>query len=161
MSVMNIDFDKLRIILLPHALRQSGLIEAMLTAMYMPLKRMQSLFVSYEARENRERRYGPTVRQLKQAIANLLSIDESLVKIEDVANRDMLDLRRQSDGAATRLALGAAALILWSDDMVWWNREFTVGLPTAYNAFEPKVKTVLDRWKMAGSRYTLTYYSQI
>lgn len=161
MSVMNVDFDKLRIILTPHVLRQGGLLQAMFTAAYKPLKRQYNSFVHYEADESRERQYGPVVRQLRDAIAYHLSIDKSLVLIEDVANRDVLDLRRQSDDPSTRLTLGTFPLPLWSEDMVWWNREFTVRVPSAYVANDAEIKAILDRWKMVASRYTLNYYSQI
>ena len=157
MSVMNVDYDKLRIILMPHVLRQGGLLEALFTAAYKPLKRCYEAFVGYEARECQERRYGPTVKQLRAAIADHLGIDPRLVLFGEVANRDVVDLRRQSDAASTRVALGTVAIALWSDDMVWWNREFTVSLPEAYRAFEPAVKSILDRWKMAASRYTIIY----
>ena len=157
MSVMNVDFDKLRIILMPHVLRQGGLLEALFTAAYKPLKRCYEAFVSYEAKECQERNYGPTVKQLRAAIADYLGIDPRLLLFGEVANRDVVDLRRQSDAASTRVALGTVAIALWSDDMVWWNREFTVSLPEAYRAFEPAVKAILDRWKMAASRYTIIY----
>lgn len=157
MSVMNVDYDKLRIILIPHVLRQGGLLEALFKSAFAPLKTLYNAFVGYEARENQERNYGPTVKQLRQAIADHLGIDPSLVLFGEVANRDVVDLRRQSDAASTRVALGTAAIALWSDNMVWWNREFTVSLPAAYRAFEPAVKTILDRWKMAASRYTIIY----
>lgn len=169
MSVMNVDYDKLRIILMPHVLRQGGLLEALFTAAYKPLKRCYEAFVGYEAKECQKRNYGPTVKQLKAAIADLLGIDASYVRISDIENRDVIDLRRQSDAASTRLVLCGGGLYdpadtehehplpLWSDDQVWWNREFTVSLPAAYRAFEPAVKTILDRWKMAASRYTIIY----
>lgn len=157
MSVMNVDYEKLRIILMPHVLRQGGLLEALFKAAFAPLKTRYNAFVGYEARENQERNYGPTVKQLRQAIADHLGIDPSLVLFGEVANRDVVDLRRQSDAASTRVALGTAAIALWSDNMVWWNREFTVSLPEAYRAFEPAVKAILDRWKMAASRYTIIY----
>ena len=157
MSVMNVDYDKLRIILMPHVLRQGGLLEALFTAAYKPLKRCYEAFVGYEARECQERSYGPTVKQLRAAIADHLGIDPRLVLFGEVANRDVIDVRRQSDAASTRVSLGTVAIALWSDDMVWWNREFTVSLPEAYRAFEPAVKSILDRWKMAASRYTIIY----
>ena len=157
MSVMNVDYEKLRIILMPHVLRQGGLLEAVFKAAYKPLKTLYEAFVRYEVRECQERSYGPTVKQLRQAIADHLGITPGLVLIGDVANRDVVDLRRQSDAASTRVELGTVPITLWSDDMVWWNREFTVSLPGAYRAFEPAVKTILDRWKMAASRYTITY----
>lgn len=157
MSVMNVDYEKLRIILMPHVLRQGGLLEALFKAAFAPLKTLYNAFVGYEARENQERNYGPTVKQLRAAIADHLGIEPSFVLFGEVANRDVVDLRRQSDAASTRVALGTAAIALWSDNMVWWNREFTVSLPEAYRAFEPAVKTILDRWKMAASRYTIIY----
>lgn len=157
MSVMNVDYEKLRIILMPHVLRQGGLLEALFKAAFAPLKTLYNAFVGYEARENQERSYGPTVKQLRAAIADHLGIEPSLVLFGEVANRDVVDLRRQSDAASTRVALGTAAIALWSDNMVWWNREFTVSLPEAYRAFEPAVKAILDRWKMAASRYTIIY----
>lgn len=157
MSVMNVDYEKLRIILMPHVLRQGGLLEAVFKAAYKPLKTLYDAFVRYEARECQERNYGPTVKQLRAAIADHLGITPGLVLFGEVANRDVVDLHRQSDETRGRVALGTAAIALWSDDMVWWNREFTVSLPEAYRAFEPEVKTILDRWKMAASRYAITY----
>lgn len=155
--MMTVDFDKLRIILMPHVLRQGSILEALFTAAYEPLKRCYGLLTRYVAKEERERQYGPTVKQLKEAIGYHLGIDPSLVQIGDVQNRDVLDLRKQSDGQNTRLALGTVPLALWSDNMVWWNREFTVSLPEAYRANQAEVEAILDRWKMAASRYTIKY----
>lgn len=157
MSVMNVDYEKLRIILTPHVLRQGGLLEALFRAAYAPLKTLYNAFVRYEARESLERSYGPTVKQLRQAIADHLGVTPELVLIGDVGNRDVVDIRRQSDGASTRVALGTLAITLWSDNKVWWNREFTVSLPSAYESNGAEVKTILDRWKMAASRYTIIY----
>ena len=36
--MMTIDFDKLRIILMPHVLRQGGLLEALFRTAFVPLK---------------------------------------------------------------------------------------------------------------------------
>lgn len=163
MSVMNVDYEKLRIILTPHVLRQGGVLEALFKAAYKPLNTLYEAFERYEARECQERSYGPTVKQLRQAIADHLGILASLVIFGDVANRDVVDLRRQSDAASTRVALRRQSdaantrVALWSDDMVWWNREFTVSLPGAYTSNENEIKAILDRWKMAASRYTITY----
>lgn len=169
MSVMNVDYEKLRIILTPHVLRQGGLLEAVFRAAYKPLKTMYEAFVRYEARESQERSYGPTVKHLRQAIADHLGVTPELVLIGDVANRDVVDIRRQSDGASTRIVLNEDGMFLpndlerehplplWSDDYVWWNREFTVSLPHPYEANEAEVKAILDRWKMAASRYTIIY----
>ena len=163
MSVMNVDYDKLRLILMPHVLRQGGLLEALFAAAFKPLKRCYEAFVCYEAEENKERQYGPTVKQLKAAIADHLGIGAGVVQIGDVEPREATYLRRETDGwnesplLKAVNSVGYAPEVVWSDDMVWWNREFTVSLPEAYIAFEPAVKAILDRWKMASSRYTITY----
>lgn len=161
MSVMNVDFDKLRIILTPHVLRRGGLLSSILKAAYTPIKSLYNAFVRYEADESRERQYGPSVRQLKEAVAYRLGIDPSLVLIEDVANRDVLDLHRQSDAPSTRLALGTVPLDLWSDAAVWWNREFIVSVPDEFdtNQISSEIRAILDRWKMVSSQYTLTFYT--
>ena len=155
--MMRVDLDKLRIILTPHALRGGALLEAMMRTLYRPLKRLQRDFDRYVAREERERQYGSTVKQLRQAIADHLGIDADEVKIGDVENRDTVDLHRWADGEEKAVMLGREAVRLWSDDMVWWNREFAVVLPRMYASSDSEVRAVLDRWKMACSRYTIRY----
>lgn len=158
---MTVDFDKLRLILLPHALRQGGLIEALFRTAYVPLKRNYVLLTKYVSKEEQERQYGPTVAQLRRAIADHLGIGEDLIIFADVANRDLLNLRREKDAPSTHLKLTKdSVLTLWSDDMVWWNRGFTVSLPETYQANEPEVRTILERWKMASSQYTIKYYTK-
>lgn len=163
--MMTIDFDRLRLTLTPHVLRRGGLLQALLKSVYQPLKTIYGAFTAYEAKESGERQYGPTVKQLKAAIANHLGIAVADVVFSDVSNRDPIDIRRQSDGRSTRVALksqSAAAttrLAVWSDDMIWWNREFIVSLPQTYNNqyTQREIETILDRWKMAASRYTIIY----
>lgn len=166
--MMKIDYDKLRIILMPHALRHGGLLEALFRTAYVPLKRIYASFTAYAAKEEQERIYGPTVKQLRMAIADHLSIGVELVQMGDVEDRETVDLPRESDGwdAAPKLDNEPVAdgpeteepLALWSDDMIWWNREFTVRLPSAYRVNQPEVEAILDHWKMVGSRYTINYY---
>lgn len=166
--MMNIDLDKLRIILMPHVLRQGGLLEALFRTAFVPLKRIYADFTAYAAKEEQERIYGPTVKQLRQAIADHLCIGVNLVQFGEVEDRETVDLPRESDGwdMAPKLDNEPVAdgpeveepLTLWSDDMIWWNREFTVSLPSAYRVNQPEVEAILDRWKMAGSSYTINYY---
>ena len=166
--MMTIDFDKLRIILMPHVLRQGGLLEALFRTAFVPLKRIYSSFTAYVTKEEQERIYGPTVKQLRQAIADHLCIGENLIVFGEVEDRETVDLPRLSDGwdVAPKLDNEPVAdgptveepLDLWSDDMIWWNREFTVSLPSAYTVNKPEVEAILDRWKMAGSSYTINFY---
>ncbi|MBP3762951.1 MAG: hypothetical protein J6I49_03610 [Bacteroidales bacterium] len=159
--MMTIDFDKLRIILMPHALRHGALQEALLTSMYVPLKRNYAALRRYVEKEETERQYGPTVGQLRQAVADHLAIDKGLVRFGEVADRETIDLPRASDGWGKAVKLGADPVPLWADDMVCWNREFTVSLPATYSNNEAEVRALLDRWKMAASHYTITYYTEI
>ena len=150
---MTIDFDKLRLILLPHALRQGSLLEALFRTAYVPLKRNYAALVRFVGKEEQEREYGPTVKQLRQALADHLGIGESRIAFGEVEDRDVVSLWRKSAGKPQDVG----QLTLWSDDQVWWNREFTVTLPSGYEAYEAEVKAILDRWKMAASRYTIKY----
>ena len=159
--MMTIDFDKLRIILMPHVLRQGSLLEALITSMYVPLKRNYASLRRYVEQEEQERQYGPTVKQLRQAISDHLAIEETLVRFGEVPDRETIDLPRASDGWDRVPKLDADTLPLWSDDMVWWNREFTVSLPVAYRPNETEIRAILDRWKMAASHYSITYYTEI
>lgn len=171
--MMNVDYDKLRIILMPHVLRQGVLTEALFRTAYVPLKRIYASLKAYAEKEEQEWIYGPTVKQLRKAVAEHLGISESVVVMGEVADREPVYLRRESDGWAMAQLLGSnpeegdpeegdpepeEPLALWSDDMIWWSREFTVSLPESYAPFEAEVKAVLDRWKMAGSRYEILYY---
>lgn len=166
--MMNIDYDKLRIILLPHALRQGVLIEALMRTVYVPLKRNHASLRAYVEQEEKEREQGPTVKQLRKAIAEHLGIGEQLVVMGEVEDREAIDLPRESDGWDAMPKLDnepeegggevEEPLELWSDDMIQWNREFTVSLPEGYETSQAEVESILDRWKMAGSKYTITYY---
>lgn len=154
--MMTIDFDKLRLTLLPHCLRQGALLEALFASAYAPLRRVYAQFTAYADREALERQYGPTVRQLRQAIADHLCIGEDSIEFGEVADRQPVCLPRVSDN--DRVAVDKkGSVLLWSDDMVWWNRQFTITLPSTYRANEPEIREILDRWKMAASRYTINY----
>lgn len=161
--MMRVDFDKLRLILLPHVLRNGELLEVLFRTVYRPLKRNYADFRAYVIKEEQERQYGPTVKQLRQAICDHLGIDASLVRFADVDNKETLPLRRQSDAKSTHIKLGKNLLPLWSDDILWWNREFIISLPKHYNSpyIEAQVRTIIDRWKMAASNYTITYYETL
>jgi len=163
--MMTIDFDRLRVTLLPHVLRQGGLIEALFKSAYKPLKTLYSTLTAYVAQEERERTYGPTVKQLRQALADHLGISLGAVAIGDVQPREQLNLwRAEVDGVIVSLwkATGATAQqrqSLWSDDMVWWNRDFTVTITgmSDNDTNRRMVEAILDRWKMVSSQYTITF----
>lgn len=155
MSVMRIDWDNLRLTLQPYALRSAGVLQGLVAAMLAPVKRAYGAYCRYEVKEEAERSYDCRVKMLRKAVAGRLGISESGVAIGDVANRDYMDLRRESDGQGNIVSVGQAAL--WSEEMVAWNRAFTVTLPKAYEANEAEVRAVLERYKMAASRYDIIY----
>lgn len=169
--MMTIDFDKLRIILMPHVLRQGILLEVLFRTVYVPLKRIYASFTAYVGKEEKERTYGPTVKQLRTAIADHLAIDPDLVLFGEVEDRDTMDIPGEESGEFVLLGLAptpegqeedhaervADIKGLWSDDEIWWNREFTVSLPGAYSTNRAEVEALLERWKMAGSNYTIIF----
>lgn len=157
---MNIDFDKLRIILLPHVLRQGGLLEAFLKSFYAPLKSLYKRFTQYQEKEQKERAYGPSVRQLRKALADLLGTAETRITFGEVADREPVALHRQLDSADLRVELGTAPIPLWSDGMIWFNREFIVNIPDLFQQNNREIRAVLDRWKMIGSKYKINYYNE-
>lgn len=154
-GLMRIDWDRLRIILLPHCLRHGALLESVLKSMYKPLKRDYAKLIGRCETTERELSYDSRVKRLRAAIAEQLWVSEEVIGISDVANREAVALLRESDQSP--VDIGSEAVALWSDDRVWWNREFVVTLPEGYRGREAEVKAVLDRWKMAGSRYRIVY----
>ena len=155
MGLMRIDWDRLRIILLPHCLRHGALLESVLKSMYKPLKRDYAKLIGRCETTERELSYDSRVKRLRAAIAEQLWVSEEVIGISDVANREAVGLRSVRD--QDPVDIGGEAVALWSDDQVWWNREFVVTLPEGCSGRGAEVKAVLDRWKMAGSRYRINY----
>lgn len=166
MGLMRIDWDRLRIILLPHCLRHGALLESVLKSMYKPLKRDYAKLIGRCETTERELSYDSRVKRLRAAIAEQLWVSEEVIGINDVANREAVALRSDDqdpvdiwgeEAIENSVVENREAVALWSDDQVWWNREFVVTLPEGYSGREAEVRAVLDRWKMAGSRYRIEY----
>lgn len=157
---MKQDWNKIRLTLLPHCLRGSQLLNALLGAMLWLLGKLDADRDAYEEKEQRERGYGPRVCELKQAIADQLSdewvpFDVANVEIVDEEARDLVNvpgepgcvlLQRAEDGYVP----------VWREEDIW-NRGFVVKLPSSQQTREKEVRMVIERWKGAGSRYMIEW----
>lgn len=154
-----VDLSKLRVVLTPHALRGGQLLDALTDALYTPLRTAQARFEAYRAREEREREYGPTVFQLRLALSDLLECAIERVRIVDLADVVPLALYRESRGAQYALRLGSAPLAVLAESRLRWSMDFTVIVPAEYEDREAEIRALLDKWKLAGTRYYLCFES--
>ena len=154
----DIDFGRLRLELLPHCLRGAGLLNGQLRAMLSGLEAAWKVLRGWMEKEEKERRYGPTVRELKLAIAELLTDEWVTVRPEEI---EIADRERRSPlwlhgaGSGEEVWLGEAEL--WGDADCEDNRWFVVRVPERYQSREDEIKAVIERWMSAGSRYELGY----
>lgn len=149
--------SKLRVVLTPHALRGGLLLDALTDALYAPLRTAQARFEAYRAREEREREYGPTVRELRLALSDLLECGIERIRIVDLADVVPLSLYRESRGAQYALRLRSVPLPLLAERMLRWSMDFTVIVPVEYEDREPEIRAMLEKWKLAGTRYYLCW----
>lgn len=154
----DIDWGRLRMVLLPHCLRGAGLLNGLLGAMLKGLETAWARLRGWMEKEERERRYGPTVRELKLAIAELLTDGWVTVGPEEIEIADR-ERRRpvwlHGAGSGGEVWLGEAEL--WSDGECEDNRWFVVRVPERYRRREEEIRAVVERWMAAGSRYELEY----
>lgn len=153
----SVDLNKLRIVLTPHPLRQSELLTALEESLYAPLHTVLSTFESYRAKEEREREYGPIVGQLRTALSDQLECERGRIEILDGGDREPLDVRRESEGAERAQRLGRQALPLYAERMLRRGFDFWVLIPEEYSEREAEARAVLERWKLAGTRYTIEW----
>ncbi len=154
----DIDFGRLRLELLPHCLRGAGLLNGLLRAMLSGLEAAWKVLRGWMEKEEKERRYGPTVRELKLAIAELLTDEWVTVRPEDIEIEDQErrnPLWLHGAGSGEEVWLGEAEL--WGDADCEDNRWFEVRVPERYRGREDEIRTVIERWMSAGSRYELGY----
>lgn len=149
--------SKLRIELTPHALRGGLLLDALTNALYAPLQTAQARFEAYRAREEREREYGPTVRELRLALSDLLECGIERIRIVDLADVVPLALYRESRGHQYALRLRSVPLPLLAESRLRWSMDFTVIVPAEYEDREAEIRALLDKWKLAGTRYYLCW----
>lgn len=154
----DIDFGRLRLELLPHCLRGAGLMNGLLRAMLSGLEAAWKVLRGWMEKEEKERRYGPTVKELKLAIAELLTDEWVTVRPEEI---EIADRERRSPlwlhgaGSGEEVWLGEAEL--WGDADCEDNRWFVVRVPERYRRREDEIRAVIERWMSAGSRYELGY----
>lgn len=154
----DIDFGRLRLELLPHCLRGAGLLNGLLRAMLSGLEAAWKVLRGWMEKEEKERRYGPTVRELKLAIAELLTDEWVTVRPDEI---EIADRERRSPlwlhgaGSGEEVWLGEAEL--WGDADCEDNRWFEVLVPERYRRREDEIRSVIERWMSAGSRYELGY----
>ena len=152
-----VDLSKLRIVLTPHALRGGLLLGALADALYAPLRTAQARFEDYRAKEEREREYGPTVRELRLALSDLLECGMERISIVDLGDVVPLALYRESRGPQYALRLGSEPLALLAESRLRWSMDFTVIVPAEYEEREAEIRALLDKWKLAGTRYYLCF----
>ena len=154
----DIDFGRLRLELLPHCLRGAGLLNGLLRAMLSGLEAAWKVLRGWMEKEEKERRYGPTVRELKLAIAELLTDEWVTVRPDEI---EIADRERRSPlwlhgaGSGEEVWLGEAEL--WGDADCEDNRWFVVRVPERYQSREDEIRAVIERWMSAGSRYELEW----
>lgn len=151
------DLSKLRIVLTPHALRGGLLLGALADALYAPLRTAQARFEDYRAKEEREREYGPTVRELRLALSDLLECGMERISIVDLGDVVPLALYRESRGPQYALRLGSEPLALLAESRLRWSMDFTVIVPAEYEEREAEIRAMLEKWKLAGTRYYLCF----
>ena len=153
-----IDWGRLRLELLPHCLRGARLLNGLLRAMLSGVAAAWKALQGWMEKEEKERRYGPTVRELKLAIAELLTDEWVTVRPEEI---EIADRERRSPlwlhgaGSGEEVWLGEAEL--WGDADCEDNRWFVVRVPERYQSREDEIRAVIERWMSAGSRYELGY----
>ena len=153
-----IDWGRLRLELLPHCLRGARLLNGLLRAMLSGLSAAWERLKGWMEKEERERRYGPTVKELKLAIAELLTeewvpVEPEDIEIEDQERRSPLWL--YGAGSGEEVWLGEAEL--WGDADCEDNRWFVVRVPERYQSRDDEIRAVIERWMSAGSRYELEW----
>ena len=153
----SVDLSKLRIVLTPHALRGGLLLGALADALYAPLRTAQARFEDYRAKEEREREYGPTVRELRLALSDLLECGMERISIVDLGDVVPLALYRESRGPQYALRLGSEPLALLAESRLRWSMDFTVIVPAEYEEREAEIRAMLEKWKLAGTRYYLCF----
>lgn len=144
--------------MLPHCLRGAGLMNGLLRAMLSGVAAAWKALRGWMEKEERERRYGPTVRELKLAIAELLTDEWVTVRPEEI---EIADRERRSPlwlhgaGSSEEVWLGEAEL--WGDADCEDNRWFVVRVPERYRRREDEIRAVIEQWMSAGSRYELEW----
>lgn len=153
---MNIDFDRLRLLLQPFALRISGLLQSILKAAYSAVAGIKSLHDASVNDVSRRLSYDSSVKNIRQAIADATGCAYSDVVISDSEDRDALIL--YEDSMLNPVMIGnTTPVTLYSDDMLYYTNDFDVYVPMQYTYLRAVISSVIDKYKRAGTHYNLNF----
>ena len=153
---MNIDFDRLRMLLQPFRLRVAGLLQSLLSAFLSAVARVKGEHDTFRSDTGRLLEYDSRVKNLRRALSDVTGCPYELVRIGDTEDRNHLIL--YADGYGNPVVLDNSSPIwLWSEGMISYTREFSVEMPMAYVPYREVVCAMLDAHKLAGTKYTLTF----
>ena len=152
---MRIDFDKLKVLLLPALLRGSEVLSAMVAAVLQPLKNTYATVLQYMDKERKERSYNSQVANLRLAVADLVGVDISKVQIYDV--EDIEPLYIYSAAWDKKVYIGKTAGYIYSENTIRYRKAFIVEVPTQYRSRDTEIKAILDRYKLVTTRYEIKY----
>lgn len=158
---MNVDFTRLRKLLLPFKMRTSALIEAIMASFYSPVIGLYSRFLSYYDDEVRRRGYNGQVKNLRHALADELGCDEQDIIFGDHPDREFLLLYDDSNSERYVSVCddNGPFVPIYSDEAVSYTKDFTVSIPATYSGQDPVIRQILDTYKLASTRYIITYRS--
>lgn len=153
---MNIDYDKIRQLLLPSVLRDSSVLNAFIAAILQPLKTIYSSWHQYERTERKARTYNSQVKNLRRAISDRIGAAYESVLIYDVEDKEHIYIYRKTDNKDVLLA-NDNPVVIYRESEIRYSRGFIVSIPSEYQAKIDEIRAVLDRYKMVTSRYYINW----
>lgn len=153
---MNVDYDKLRQLLLPSVLRDSSVLNAFLGAILQPIKTIYIGWKQYETTERRERTYNSQVKNLRRAISDRLGVAYESVIIYDVDDKEHLYIYRRTDNKDVIISADNP-VIIYRESEIRYSRGFIVAIPSEYQNKIDEIRAVLDRYKIVTSRYYINW----
>ena len=159
--MMNIDFTRLRKILLPFRLRASALVETIMDAFQVPVIGLYDRFTSYYADEVRRRGYNGQVKNLRRALVDELGCDGADVIFGNHPDREFLMIYDDSnDTRYVTIADDSEPFVsIYSDETVNYTKDFTVSIPAEFSGQDSLIRQILDTYKLASTKYTIFYRS--
>lgn len=153
---MNIDFDRLRLLLQPFRLRAAELLQSLLKACLASLSGLKSTHDAFAQDVSRRLSYDCSVKNLRRAIADAAGCDYTDVTISDSAEIGALMLYADSQMNPVILD-NTDPETLYSDNMLYYSNDFSVTVPSSYIYKSSVISSVIDRYKRAGTHYTLNF----
>lgn len=154
--MMNIDFDRLRLLLQPFRLRAAELLQSLLRACLASLSGLKSTHDAFAQDVSRRLSYDCSVKNLRRAIADAAGCDYTDVVISD--SEDMEALMLYEDSMLNPVMIGnTTPETLYSDDMLYYTNDFDVYVPMRYTYLHAVISSVIDKYKRAGTHYNLNF----